>query len=129
MLNNVVLVGRVVRQPELSQTIDGKKVSTITLAVTRSFKNALSGEYETDFINITLWEGIAKSVVEYCGKGAIIGVKARLVHKTYEVPNYKSLRVIEVVAEKVSFIQTKPIERQELKELSTEDQDLIEVLL
>lgn len=54
MLNNVVLVGRVVRQPELSQTIDGKKVSTITLAVTRSFKNALSGEYETDFINITL---------------------------------------------------------------------------
>lgn len=129
MLNNVVLVGRVVRQPELSQTIDGKKVSTITLAVTRSFKNALSGEYETDFINITLWEGIAKCVVEYCGKGAIIGVKARLVHKTYEVPNYKSLRVVEVVAEKVSFIQTKPIERQELKELSTEDQDLIEVLL
>ena len=129
MLNNVLLVGRVVRQPELSQTIDGKKVSTITLAVTRSFKNALSGEYETDFINITLWEGIAKSVVEYCGKGAIIGVKARLVHKTYEVPNYKSLRVVEVVAEKVSFIQTKPIERQELKELSTEDQDLIEVLL
>ncbi|MDB8541792.1 single-stranded DNA-binding protein [Turicibacter sanguinis] len=129
MLNNVVLVGRVVRQPELSQTIDGKKVSTITLAVTRSFKNALSGEYETDFINITLWEGIAKSVVEYCGKGAIIGVKARLVHKTYEVPNYKSLGVVEVVAEKVSFIQTKPIERQELKELSTEDQDLIEVLL
>ena len=129
MLNNVVLVGRVVRQPELSQTIDGKKVSTITLAVTRSFNNALSGEYETDFINITLWEGIAKSVVEYCGKGAIIGVKARLVHKTYEVPNYKSLRVVEVVAEKVSFIQTKPIERQELKELSTEDQDLIEVLL
>ena len=129
MLNNVVLVGRVVRQPELSQTIDGKKVSTITLAVTRSFKNALSGEYETDFINITRWEGIAKSVVEDCGKGAIIGVKARLVHKTYEVPNYKSLRVVEVVAEKVSFIQTKPIERQELKELSTEDQDLIEVLL
>ena len=76
-----------------------------------------------------IWEGIAKSVVEYCGKGAIIGVKARLVHKTYEVPNYKSLRVVEVVAEKVSFIQTKSIERQELKELSTEDQDLIEVLL
>ena len=65
MLNNVVLVGRVVRQPELMVTQDGKKVSTITLAVTRSFKNAMSGEYETDFINITLWEGIAKSVVDY----------------------------------------------------------------
>ncbi len=58
MLNNVVLVGRVVRQPELIQTQDGKRVSTITLAVTRSFKNAASGEYETDFINITLWKGI-----------------------------------------------------------------------
>ena len=43
MLNNVVLVGRVVRQPELIQTQEGKKVSTVTLAVTRSFKNAASG--------------------------------------------------------------------------------------
>ena len=48
MLNNVVLVGRVVRQPELIQTQEGKKVSTVTLAVTRSFKNAASGEYDTD---------------------------------------------------------------------------------
>lgn len=110
MLNNVVIVGRVVRQPELSETVEGKKVSTITLAVTRSFKNSMTGEYDTDFINITLWEGIAKSVVEYCGKGAIIGVKGRLLHRTYEIPNYKTLRVVEVVAEKVSFIQTKPIE-------------------
>ena len=47
----------------------------------RSFKNAATGEYETDFINITLWEGIARNVVEYCGKGAIIGVKGRLVIK------------------------------------------------
>jgi len=112
MLNNVVLVGRVVRQPELIVTQDGKKVSTITLAVTRSFKNAMSGEYETDFINITLWEGIAKSVVEYCGKGAIIGVKGRLVHRMYEIANQKSIRGVEVVAEKVSFIQTRTKEQQ-----------------
>lgn len=128
MLNNVVLVGRVVRQPELTETLDGKKVSTITLAVTRSFKNALTGEYDTDFINITLWEGIAKSVVEYCGKGAIIGVKARLVHRTYEVPNYKTLRVVEVVAEKVSFIQTKHIERR-TEDFNEEDQVLVETSL
>lgn len=124
MLNNVILVGRVVRQPELSETLDGKKVSTITLAVTRSFKNALTGEYDTDFINITLWEGIAKSVVEYCGKGAIIGVKGRLVHRTYEVPNYKTLRVVEVVAEKVSFIQTKSVENG-INDLSEENQILV----
>lgn len=46
-------------------------------------------------------------MVEYCGKGAIIGVKGRLVHRTYEIPNHKSLRAVEVVAEKVSFIQTR----------------------
>ena len=118
MLNNVVLVGRVVRQHELIQTQDGKRVSTITLAVTRSFKNAATGEYETDFINITLWEGIARNVVEYCGKGAIIGVKGRLVHKTYEIPNHKSIRVVEVVAEKVSFIQTKTTDQKD--QLETE---------
>ncbi|MGL4336162.1 MAG: single-stranded DNA-binding protein [Turicibacter sp.] len=128
MLNNVVLVGRVVRNPELIETQEGKKVTTVTLAIARSFKNSSTGEYDTDFININLWEGIAKSVVEYCGKGAIIGIKGRLVHKVYEIPNYKTLRVVEVTAEKVSFIQTKPIHAKlDLgSELSLESQERVE---
>ncbi len=63
-------------------------------------------------------------MVEYCGKGAIIGIKGRLVHKTYEIPNHKSLRVVEVVAEKVSFIQTKTStikESSELTEMKVEE--------
>jgi len=107
MLNNVVLVGRVVRQPELTETQEKKQVSTITLAVSRAFKNSNTGEYDTDFINITLWENIAKNVCEYCGKGDIIGVRGRLIHRTYEIPNFKSIKAIEVIAERVSFIQTK----------------------
>ena len=126
MLNNVVLVGRVVRQPELMETQEGKRVTTITLAVNRSFKNSITGEYETDFIKVTLWEGLAYNVVEYCGKGDIIGIKGRLVHKAYEIPNYKSLRVVEVVAEKVPFIQTKTSEaKQSLEPL--EAKEVVEV--
>ena len=113
MINNTVLVGRVIRDPELSETAEGRKVTTVTLAVARSFKNATTGEYDTDFISVSLWEGIAQSVVDYCAKGSIIGVKGRLVHRTYEVPNYKTIRCVEVIAEKVSFIQTKPRQNQE----------------
>ena len=75
MLNQIVIVGRLVRKPELNETENGKKVSTITLAVPRSFKN-MQGEYDVDFIDCTLWETVASSTVEYCNKGDIIGVNA-----------------------------------------------------
>ena len=107
MLNNVVLVGRVVRQPEIIPTQEGKQVSNLTIAVVRAFKNSTTGEYDTDFITITLWENLAKNVVEYCNKGDILGIRGRLVHRSYEIPNYKTLRTVEVVAERVSFIHSK----------------------
>ena len=59
MLNQIVIVGRLVKDPELRETDSGKKVTNITLAVPRSYKN-VSGEYETDFIDCTLWTGIAE---------------------------------------------------------------------
>jgi len=107
MLNNVILVGRIVRQPELMTTQEEKQVSNITLAITRTYKNLVTGEYDTDFINVALWESLAKNVTEYCGKGDIIGIRARLIHRTYEIPNFKSIRTVEVVGERVSFIHTK----------------------
>ena len=122
MLNNVVVVGRIVRDPELIETSDGKKVTSVTLAVARAFKNAHTGEYDTDFISISFWEGIAKSVVSYCQKGSIIGVKGRLIHRTYEIPNQKVIRCVEVVAEKVSFIQTKPKELEGSDTLSIQNE-------
>ncbi len=120
MVNNVVIVGRVVRDPELIETSEGRKVTSVTLAVARSFKNAQTGEYDTDFISVSFWEGIAKSVVEYCHKGSVIGVKGRLVHRTYDIPNYKVIRCVEVVAEKVSFIQTKHRQTEGSSELTLE---------
>lgn len=76
MLNQVVLVGRLVRDPELVETENNKKRSYITLAIPRSFKN-IDGEYETDFVNCILWDVVAKSAVEYCHKGDIVGIKSK----------------------------------------------------
>ena len=73
MLNQVVIVGRLVAKPIVEENENGRKVSEITIAVPRSYKNA-EGIYETDFIKCTLWNGIAENTVEYCNKGDIIGV-------------------------------------------------------
>jgi len=102
MLNQIVIVGRLVRDPELRQTEGGKKVTNITLAVPRSYKNS-SGEYETDFIDCVLWTGIAENTTEYCKRGDILGVKGRVQTRTFE-QDEKKRYVTEVVAEKVSFL-------------------------
>ena len=72
MLNQVVLVGRIAKGPELKETEKGKKVASILLAVPRSFKN-IDGEYETDFLNCSLWDGVATNVCEYCKTGDLVG--------------------------------------------------------
>ena len=76
MLNQVVLVGRLTSDLEAKELEDGKKVTNMTLAIPRSFKNA-DGEYETDFVECTLWNNIAENTAEYCKKGDIVGVKGR----------------------------------------------------
>jgi len=105
ILNQVVLVGRIVKEPELHETSEGNKVSLITLAVPRSFKNS-SGEYETDFISCSIWRGIAENVCEYCHKGDLIGVKGHIQSSSYEKDDVKVYK-IEVIAEKVTFLSTK----------------------
>lgn len=106
MLNHTVLIGRIVRNPELKLTDNGKKVTNLTLAVPRGFKNQ-SGEYDTDFINCVLWKGIAESTVEYCKKGDLVGVKGRLQTREYETEEQEKRQVTEVVAEKVTFLSSK----------------------
>ena len=84
MLNQVVLVGRIVKNPELRVTDNGKKVTTVTLAVPRSYKN-MDGNYDTDFIKCLLWEGIVENCCEFCTKGSIVGIRGRLQTRTSEV--------------------------------------------
>jgi single-strand DNA-binding protein len=103
MLNQIVIVGRLVKDPELRQTEGGKKVTNITLAVPRSYKNS-NGEYETDFIDCVLWTGIAENTSEYCKRGDILGVKGRVQTRVLEMSDEKKRHVTEVVAEKVTFL-------------------------
>lgn len=105
MLNQLVVVGRLVRDPELRKTETGKKVTNITLAVPRSYKNT-NGEYETDFIDCTLWSAVAESTSDYCKKGDLLGVRGRLQTRVYEKDEEKKYAT-EVVAEKVTFLSSK----------------------
>ena len=105
MLNQTVIVGRIVQEPELRQTDTGNKVTNITLAVPRSFKN-INGEYDTDFIPCTLWKGVAENTVEFCKKGDLVGVKGRLQTRNVEFEDSKR-NVMEVIAEKVTFLSSK----------------------
>ena len=106
MLNQTVIVGRLVKDPELKETDAGCKVTNIILAVPRSFKNS-SGEYETDFVACTLWRGIAENTVEYCKKGDLLGVKGRVQSRSYEDEEEKRHFLMEIVAEKVTFLSSK----------------------
>lgn len=106
MLNQTVIVGRLVKDPELRETDNGRKVTNVTLAVPRSFKN-VNGEYETDFISCVLWKGIAENTTQYCKKGDLIGVKGRLQARNIELEDETKKYVVEVVAEKVTFLSSR----------------------
>ena len=105
MLNQLVIVGRLVRNPELYETETGKKVTSITLAVPRNYKNA-NGEYDADFINCVLWQGIAESTTQYVKKGDLLGVKGRVQTRERILDEETKYQYLEVVAEKVTFLSS-----------------------
>lgn len=105
MVNNVILVGRLTAEPEVTELNDGKKVTTINLAVNRNFKNS-EGIYETDFIKCVLWNTVAESTSEFCRTGDVIGVKGRLQTSRYDDENGKTHYVMEVAAERVTFLSS-----------------------
>jgi len=106
VLNQTVIVGRLVKDPELFQTENGNNVTNITLAVPRSYKNS-NGEYDTDFINCVLWKGIAENAVEYCHKGDLLGIKGRIQSRNIEIDEDTKRQIVEVVAEKVTYLSSK----------------------
>lgn len=105
MINQLVVIGRLTKDPELKKTDSGKTVANVTLAVPRSYKN-INGEYDTDFIDCVLWSSVAETTTEYCKKGDLIGVKGRLQTRTYEKDEEKKY-VTEIIGEKVSFLASK----------------------
>ena len=105
-MNNVNLIGRLTKAPELKQTASNTSVFTGTLAVNRTFKNQ-NGERETDFINIVAWRQTAEIIAQYCGKGSQIGVTGRIQTRNYENQQGQRVYVTEVVAEHVDLLDSK----------------------
>ena len=129
MVNQVVLVGRLVRRPELKLTEAGKKMAVMTLAVPRNYKN-VDGEYETDYFDCTLWTSIAENTNEYCDTGDMLGVKGRLQTRIIEASDGTKKKKTEIVAEKITFLTSqaskknkKSIEAVETNDLKEESQD------
>ncbi len=107
MINNVILLGRLTKDPELITSEKGNKRLVINLAVDRDYKNQ-DGIYETDFVRCVLWNTIAEHTCEYCSKGDTVGIKGRIQTSSYTKDDTKEY-ITEVLVEKLSFVMSKKI--------------------
>jgi single-strand DNA-binding protein len=100
MINRVILVGRMVADPELRFTPSGVAVANFRVAVNRPFANA-QGEREADFIDIVAWRQSAQFAADYLHKGRLVGVEGRLQVRSYTTNDGQRRKVAEVVADSV----------------------------
>jgi single-strand DNA-binding protein len=106
MINRIILVGRLTKDPELRFTANGVAVATFTLAVNRPFSNQ-QGDREADFINVVIWRKQAENVANFLKKGSLAGVDGRLQTRSYDNNEGRRVYVTEVVAESVQFLEPK----------------------
>ena len=102
-INRVVLVGRLVRDPELRTTTTGKSVTSFTIAVTKRFKPQDGGQ-DADFFRVTAWEKTAEFVANYLTKGRLIAIDGRIQSRKYTTKEGVEREVVEVVAESVQSL-------------------------
>lgn len=105
-MNKAILVGRMVRDPELKNTNSGKAVANFTLAIDRRFKNK-DGQKEADFINCQAWGKTAEVLGQYTQKGSRVGVVGRLQVRSYDAQDGTKRWVTEVVVEELEFLESK----------------------
>ncbi len=120
-MNQALLVGRLTKDPVLKK-YDGKSNCYITIAIKRQFKNP-DGIYETDFISCKVWNVIAERVCEYCKKGDLVSVKARIQNNNYVDKDEKQVYSYDLVAEQVSFMQSQRFVDDEDEKPLDEDKD------
>ena len=107
MLNQVIIVGRLVDAPKKVESENGASKNIFTLACQRSYKN-VDGTYDTDFFDITTWGMVAEQTTEYCKKGDVIGIRGRL--QTRMVDDTKHT---EIIAERVTFLSSNNITKDD----------------
>ncbi|MDR0299728.1 MAG: single-stranded DNA-binding protein [Streptococcaceae bacterium] len=106
MINNVTLVGRLTRDPELRYTGQNTAVATFSIAVNRRFKNA-AGEREADFINCVIWRQPAENLANWAKKGALIGVVGSIQTRNYENQQGQRVYVTEVVVDNFQMLESR----------------------
>ena len=107
MVNQVILIGRTTRDIELKKASNGRLFGVVTIAVSRPFRNQATKEYDTDFIDVSLWGSTAENVAKYAGKGSLLSIRGRVGNRYLEYPNVATIQTIGLIGEQVSFIRTK----------------------
>lgn len=116
MLNHIVLMGRLVRDPELRRTGSGTAVTSFPMAVDRDFQPKDSGEKGTDFIDIVAWRSTAEFVSNHFTKGRMAAVSGRLQIRDWTDKDGNKRKSAEVVADSVYFCDRKPENQPEPKQ-------------
>lgn len=111
MINRIVLVGRLTKEPELVTTSSGVNIVDFTLAVNRPYTNA-KGEQEADFINCVAFRKQAENINKYLSKGSLTGVDGRIQSRSYKDKDGKNVYVTEVLCDSVRFLDTKQSNNQ-----------------
>lgn len=106
MINNITIIGRLVRDPELRYTGNSTAVASFTVAVERPFTNA-QGERETDFINCVVWKKPAENLANFTRKGSLIAVAGRIQTRNYTNNEGRKVYITEVVAENIQYLDSK----------------------
>jgi len=107
VINTVVLVGRLTKDPEMRYTQTGIAVTRFRIAVDRRFGRDESGEKETDYIDITAWRKTAELCGQYLSKGAPVGIEGRIRTGSYTTQDGQQRQRFEVVADNVTFLETR----------------------
>lgn len=131
MLNNVVLIGRLTRDPEVRTTTSGSTVARFTLAVERDFAGR-DGNKETDFIPIIAWRGLGELVGKYLSKGKMCAVQGQLHIRNYEDKDGNKRTIAEINANNIQFLTPKNKEQSngssgsydDLTEVAPLDEDI-----
>ena len=129
MINRVVLVGRLTKDPELRRTQNGTAVTSFTLAIDNRFKNE-NGDKTTSFIPCVVWNQQAENCVRFIHKGSLVGIEGRLNQRTYQNKEGNNVQVIEVMCDSVQYLDPKKQEEsssQQTQSTETENTNNINV--
>ena len=118
MINRVILIGRLTKDPELKYTSSGTAVGTFSLAVNRQFTNA-NGNREADFINCVIWRKSAENFANFTHKGSLVGIDGRLQTRNYENQKGQRIYVTEVVVDDFSLLEKRASDNQNANQTQT----------